>query len=168
MPRPSLQEEIAGYPADVQDLILEIEAKEVARDSFYLRYTHSSRHEGGHVSHYGKADDGAEVAFGDTPAGYFFGLSYAAWLVVPRVSLQEMPLDWQVKFFNLLREAHDFYGLAVPEGLCVMRRGDRNRWISNEHWNDYRRGNTAQAIAVDANLGLRKFEGRQRREDHIS
>lgn len=32
----------------------------------------------------------------------WFGLSYASWLVVPRIALQSMPEKWQNKFLTCL------------------------------------------------------------------
>lgn len=151
--------EIAGYPADVQKLIRDsMDELEHRFDRFTAGYTHSERHESGHVIHYGKAADGTKVQFGDTPSGYYFGLSYASWLVIPRLSLQEMPLDWQAKFFRLLEEADEKHGLKVPDGLYVMRQGKRNRWVDNSHWNNYRRGTTVFAIQHDIDLGLRSAD----------
>lgn len=36
----------------------------------------------------------------------YFGLTYAKWLVLPRVILQEMPIEWQNKFAKALEELH--------------------------------------------------------------
>ena len=37
----------------------------------------------------------------------FFGLSYASWLVVPRITMEHMSADWQEKMYNLLDELHN-------------------------------------------------------------
>ena len=37
----------------------------------------------------------------------WFSLSYASWLVLPRVALQSMSEDWQDKFFTLVEELFD-------------------------------------------------------------
>lgn len=34
----------------------------------------------------------------------WFGLSYAAWLTIPRVLMHEMPDDWQARLAQLLQE----------------------------------------------------------------
>lgn len=44
----------------------------------------------------------------------YFGLSRASWLVLPRVALQSMPLEWQEKFFALVREMEET--IEYPEG----------------------------------------------------
>ncbi|WP_372011432.1 hypothetical protein NBRC13296_12805 [Paenibacillus chitinolyticus] len=37
----------------------------------------------------------------------YFGLSYANYLVLPRTVLQSMPMEWQIKFVELLEEVDD-------------------------------------------------------------
>lgn len=37
----------------------------------------------------------------------YFGLSYASYLVIPRVVLQSMPKEWQDRFVKLMREVTD-------------------------------------------------------------
>ena len=44
----------------------------------------------------------------------WFGLSYASWLVVPRIALQSMPEEWQHRFFGMLNELEE--KLEHPEG----------------------------------------------------
>lgn len=44
----------------------------------------------------------------------WFGLSYASWLVVPRIALQSMPEGWQHQFFGMLNELEE--ELEHPEG----------------------------------------------------
>ena len=34
----------------------------------------------------------------------WFGLSYASWLVLPRVQIQSMPSEWQKKFFEMVNQ----------------------------------------------------------------
>lgn len=132
-------------PGSIQALIDATDAGETARFRYWTeQYDHSERHESGRVIHYAK--DGA--IFGDTPTAEHFGLTYASWLVLPRVSLQEMPVDWQARFYALLHEAQEQHGLATPEDLYVMRRRGR-RFVSNTHWNDYRYGNTVKAKQID-------------------
>lgn len=161
--------EIAGYPQDVQEIIRETDRMYSARDEMWRLYTHSIRHEGGYVSHHGVFDDGKECTFGDSPTDYHFGLSYASWLVLPRLSLREMPLDWQVKFFRLLEEAEERYGMQTPDGLIIQRKGPDQKWVSNAHWNNYRHGNVRAAMSIDIEKGLRdpRIEPSSPREEHI-
>lgn len=145
---PSTDAELADYPADVQALIRKGEQAEIDRYHYYVdQYDHSVRLEGGGVVHYDKL--GRIMDQG--PLHSYFGLSYASWLCLPRVSLQEMPLDWQAKFADLLREA-DTLGMKVPEGLIVQRQ-IKGKFVANDHWNNYRRGSSAQAEAIDKERG---------------
>jgi hypothetical protein len=140
--------EIAHYPQDVQTLIRNGEQAEIDRFNHYVDgYSHSERNEAGYVTHYdkqGRIMDQGEVH-------RFFSLSYASWLVLPRVSLQEMPLDWQARFVALLIEADEKHGLKTPEGLIVQRQV-AGKFVGNRHWNDYRRGSSARAAAIDEEL----------------
>lgn len=154
MPRPIFTDdaEIAQYPQDVQDLIRRIRGEVEARFQRYAdEYSHSVVSERGGVTHYAK--DGA--IFGDCPADFWFSLSYASWLTIPRVSLQEMPLDWQARFFSLLDEAEEHHGLEVPNGLSVVRK-HKGKFVENSHWNNYRRGTKRHAIERDVALGFRR------------
>ncbi len=40
----------------------------------------------------------------ESPVHDWFGLSYASFLTLPRILMQEMPLDWQNRMVGLLRE----------------------------------------------------------------
>ncbi len=138
-------ESIDHYPRDVQDILLRIDAEVTARDQHFLEHAgHRERSESGRMIHYGR--DGA--IFCDTPTDYYFGLSYASWLTLPRMSLREMPLDWQVKFYALLEEAENQHGFKTPEGLVVMRKV-AGKFVSNTHWNNYRHGNPVLAEEID-------------------
>jgi hypothetical protein len=142
---PEEEVEIAGYPDDVQALIRDIDTAHEARFQRYIdNYGWRETLESGHVVQHTK--DGA--LFGDCPADYWFSLSYASWLTIPRLSLQEMPVDWQARFFRLLEEGFDKHGLQAPDGIYVMRRVG-GRFVSNDHWNNYRRGTVAGAMAID-------------------
>lgn len=142
---PEEEAEIEGYPPDVQALIREIDTAHDARFQRYIDdYDRRETLESGHIVQYTR--DGAII--GDCPASYWFGLSYASWLTIPRLSLQEMPVDWQARFFQLLDEATDKHGMQVPDGLIVQRQVD-GKFVSNAHWNNYRRGCVAQALAID-------------------
>ena len=44
----------------------------------------------------------------------YFGLSRASWLVLPRVALQSMPVEWQEQFFALVHEMEEM--VEYPEG----------------------------------------------------
>lgn len=58
----------------------------------------------------------------------YFGLSYASWLVLPRVALQSMPAEWQSQFFALVREMEET--IEYPDGYTgvfavTMKEGGR-------------------------------------------
>lgn len=56
----------------------------------------------------------------ESPIHVWFELSRASWLTLPRVLLEAMPYEWQVKMAGLLRE----YEEAFP---CVDERIDGTR-----------------------------------------
>lgn len=50
----------------------------------------------------------------------WFGLSYSNFLVLHRVELEHMPLEWQHRFVRMLNEVNDAYDhLEHPEGYNV-------------------------------------------------
>ena len=67
----------------------------------------------------------------DWDSDLWFSLSYASWLVEPRVALQSMPLKWQQKFFALLEELHNT--IQYPEGYddlnFTVTARKRNRYV---------------------------------------
>lgn len=73
----------------------------------------------------------------DPPADYYFSLSYASWLVLPRLMLQNMPIAWQEKFFALVKEIPP---RGMPDDYQVTVRGKDGKFRS-VLWGDYRRGN---------------------------
>lgn len=104
------------------------------------------------VSSSNHEDDGQETEAGEIldsqPSWTFFGLSYAAYLTIPRLALQELPVEWQQKFFDLLREAAEEHGLDTPS-YVVMRRDHRGRLTSQDPWADYRHSTVAEARSLD-------------------
>ena len=85
-----------------------------------------------------------ECLFTDEAVHEFFGLSYAHYLVLPRLALQTMPPDWQRRFVECLHElceAIDF----VPEGLeyhVQLRDSSTHKIVAlaRDPLNDYRHG----------------------------
>jgi len=47
------------------------------------------------------------IVMDDEPIHLYFGLSYAHYLVLPRTALQSMPIEWQRRFVDCLRELGD-------------------------------------------------------------
>jgi hypothetical protein len=78
----------------------------------------------------------------------FFGMSYASFLTVPRVLLQEMPEDWQNRFAEMLYELSEEF----PHAPCSFRvqavDGISGKLVTMPHWlKDYRHPDEA---ALDA------------------
>lgn len=69
----------------------------------------------------------------------WFGLSYANYLVLPRLVLQSMPGGWQRRFVELLREADQRYGPHLEGDYCVKLRGEAGRFVADP-LADYRHG----------------------------
>jgi hypothetical protein len=81
------------------------------------------------------------------PIHQFFGLTYSSYLVLPRLLLQEMPLEWQQQLVDLLDKLNDT-GISTPV-YAVQRRDNQGRMIKDEPWSRYRHGTVADAIAED-------------------
>ena len=72
----------------------------------------------------------------------FFNLSYANYLVLPRLFLEAMPTEWQQEFVALIREIPEF--LEIPEGYSdnytiKLRCSKTGKFIEDPYAN-YRRG----------------------------
>jgi hypothetical protein len=48
-----------------------------------------------------------DATYSEGPVWQAFGLTYAAYLVVPRRCLQSMPREWQQRLVDLMNEMHD-------------------------------------------------------------
>lgn len=79
------------------------------------------------------ADIGQQVApnpYSHGPIWNAFGLSYAAYLVAPRRTLQSMPLAWRQKFLTLMDKAHALLPEeAFPE--YSVQRKERGRFVAD-------------------------------------
>lgn len=72
----------------------------------------------------------------DGPIWKAFGLGRAAYLVVPRRTLQSMPLDWQERFVALMDEAQaQLPAAAFPEYSVQLK--ERGRFVADP-LRDYR------------------------------
>lgn len=83
------------------------------------------------------------------PIHDWFELSYSSYLVIPRLALQEMPVDWQRRLVALLDEA-EAGGMATPSDYTVQRR--INGRFRRDPWADYRRSSVEAARAQDKRL----------------
>lgn len=70
-----------------------------------------------------------------------FGLSYASYLVLPRLAIQSMPSIWQGKLVALMEEMGETLAVDCPEkgSYRISVRDDRGRFI-NDPQNNYRHG----------------------------
>lgn len=62
----------------------------------------------------------------------FFELSHANFLVLPRVALQSMPVEWQYKFFALVEELQN--SIEFPEGYTgqfAITMRDNGRYVKH-------------------------------------
>lgn len=88
------------------------------------------------------------------PIHEFFGLTYSSYLVLPRLLLQEMPLEWQRQLVDILDKLNAT-GISTPV-YAVQRRDSKGRMIKDDPWCRYRHGTVADAIREDH---VRKFSG---------
>lgn len=67
----------------------------------------------------------------------YFGLSYAAYLVVPRSLLQSMPDPWQSRFVRLMNELWDVY---ENDTAYTVQAKDENGKFTSDNLREYDRG----------------------------
>lgn len=71
----------------------------------------------------------------------YFGLSYANYLVLPRVVLQSMSDDWQEHFVGLLNQIPELFGTKFePEGGYDVRAKDSEGRFITDPYSNYERG----------------------------
>jgi hypothetical protein len=79
------------------------------------------------------------------PIHGYFGLSYASYLVLPRVMLQSMPEEWQRGFVRMLEELGDAVSATDPDGVpkdatyWVRLRDSKGHFV-HDPYQDYDRG----------------------------
>jgi hypothetical protein len=64
----------------------------------------------------------------------WFSLTYASWLTIPRVLLEDMPAEWQVRFVGLIEEYEKRYPNQPSLGTRVLVTGENNRAIKTPEW----------------------------------
>lgn len=82
------------------------------------------------------------------PIHDWFGLSYAQYLTIPRSALQSMPLDWQLKFVEMMRVLDKDInwrpeaGLRYIVKLCEIPDDPEQEWdqVVRDPLADYERG----------------------------
>jgi hypothetical protein len=70
----------------------------------------------------------------------YFSLTYSNYLVLHRSILQSMPMDWQPRFTEVMREvdaAVESAGLNMPASCTVRWRDDKGKFVSDPipHYN---------------------------------
>lgn len=75
------------------------------------------------------------------PIHEWFGLTYSSYLVLPRIFLQEMDKEWQVKFVKLLKELENEFNDPYDNYLVKPR--INNKFVK-DITNNYRRGSVEQ------------------------
>lgn len=91
---------------------------------------------------FGESDPDNTYLRTDGPVHGAFGLTYASYLVIPRLVLSSMPIAWQQDFVALLRDldAELRDARREPEGgYTVHARDGSNRFVEDPH-RDYRHG----------------------------
>jgi hypothetical protein len=63
----------------------------------------------------------------------WFGLTYASWLTLPRVLMEDMPEEWQVKMVKLLEEYDDRY-LNQPHYETAVQLKRHGRFVKVPEW----------------------------------
>ena len=73
--------------------------------------------------------DPLPVAIGESAVHAWFGLTYASYLVWPRVLLERMPDEWQRRFVALAQELEAAYDGFIDPNYCVLARDERGRYF---------------------------------------
>jgi len=75
-----------------------------------------------------------------------FGLSYASYLVIPRLVLQSMPEDWQVRFVAMIDECHERFDFDTLMYTVSARTKD-GQYVTDP-LRDYRHGHIEEVFRV--------------------
>lgn len=70
----------------------------------------------------------------------YFELSYAQFLTVPRLVMESMPVEWQDKMADLLREMDDTFDWRPDSGRYWVKLRDGRGRFHDAPLADYRRG----------------------------
>ena len=86
-------------------------------------------------------NDGNDV---ESPVHMAFGLSYASFMVVPRLLMENMHWGWQVDMVDFMEEFSKKYIWEMEDQRLVVRMTDQNGCLVKMDKNlcDYRRGDS--------------------------
>jgi hypothetical protein len=76
----------------------------------------------------------------EEPVHEFFGLSYSNYLVLPRVVMQSMPIEWQRDMVELLEEAGAKFGGHYQDKNYIVELQVGHNHIAIDDLADYERG----------------------------
>jgi len=86
-----------------------------------------------------KSDENKVVSW-ESPISYWFELTYAQFLTVPRLVMESMPIEWQEKMVALLEEMDETFDWRPQEGrYWVKLKDDKGRYC-DAPLSDYRHG----------------------------
>lgn len=90
----------------------------------------------------------------------WFGLSYASFLVLPRVLMHEMPIEWQDKMAALLHEYDETFDTSsVCHSVTVSAKDKNNRFVKlPEYILNYRRPDKGALNSLRINPAIREIE----------
>lgn len=86
----------------------------------------------------------------------WFGLSYASWLTIPRVLMENMPDEWQEKMAELLEECDAYYPNCGEDGISFSVQCKLNnkfikmpKYLGNYRYPDWEKLNEFRGIKND-------------------
>lgn len=81
----------------------------------------------------------------DSPVHLAFELSYASFLVIPRLLMEAMPWGWQKDMVDLMEQLSEKYIWEIEDQRLVIRMTDQNgRFVTmDKNLCDYRRGDAS-------------------------
>lgn len=90
------------------------------------------------------------------PIAEWFELSYAQFLTVPRLVMESMPVEWQGKMADLLREMDETFDWRPSNGRYWVRLKNDEGRFTEAPLGDYRRGSCEHLRRVGPTLPKRE------------
>ena len=104
-----------------------------------------------------------QLAESEEPINWWFELSYAQYLTVPRLVMQSMPLEWQRKMAVLLQEMDETFDWRPKEGQYWVKLKNSKGRFMDAPLEDYRRGSCEHLrLANKACSGLAGTQAKKR------